>query len=377
MATSPPPRGIQPARSTSSGTPPPRGIQPGESLVPKKAGNAVASNQVQPSPTGAGARANVRPQLRKKREKILLLGDTTSGKSYAYMRKAKWELESAHAQGRSPKKFYVIDTDDTLPSFLNEGDEFEDLYYGNGGNVYPYPAHTWEEVRDTYATIRPMLEEGDWLIFDLASRIYDLAIGMVAKIKGMDVSDSTIQRAMDGKGFGAFDGATWNLVTNTFESVIKDALLNTQANVVCLQHITEIIDVAGREGKREQMLLFDAIGLKPQGAPRLAGLVDTIIMIWAIRQITRGEGGKRVNAKTVRTFALLKDRGKDLFLKMDYDRDAFDALTEARRAYNREQSNNIVDTSEADRIRRETTETLHPPDLTQNLDGTTDNTGAD
>jgi len=355
---------MQPQRP--AGSPPPRGIVPGQSIVPVKAGNAVASNTVMASPTGVSARTNIRPTLHPKREKILLLGDTVSGKSYAYMRLAAQEYQDAIDHGRKSKRFFVLDTDDTMPSFLNAGDEFDYLYCENGGNVYPYPAASWDELRDAYATIRAQAEPGDWIVFDLASRIYEMAQVLVARVKGIDLNDSTIQRAIDGKGFGGFDASAWTLVTTTFESIVKDAILNTRANILCLQHITEIIDVAGREGKREQMTLFDAIGLKPQGAPRLAGLVDTIVMVWAIRQVNRGERGVRTSAKTVRTLAVMKDRGRDLFIKAEYDRDVFIMLNELRREHIKGSSTNVVDPTETAKIKESVEAALNPPDLTAN-----------
>lgn len=357
------PQATQPTRPPGS-PPPPRGIQPGQSLIPPKAGNAVSSNQVQMSPTGPGARTNIRPVLNPKREKILLVGDTVSGKSYAYMRLAKSEFDNAQESSRQPKRFFILDTDDTMPSFLNDGDEFDYLYSGNGGNVYPYPSANWDELRDAYATIRAQAEPGDWIVFDLASRVYDMAMGLVAKIKGLDLSNVTLQRAMDGKGFGAFDASAWNLVTTTFESVIKDAMLMTRSNILCLQHITEIIDVPGREGKREQMLLFDSIGLKPKGAPTIAGMADTVMMLWAIRQINRGERNVRLNARTVRSLAVLKDRGRDMFLRADYDRDAFTMLNELRASTMRGSSTNVTDPTEATKLKADSDATMNPPDLT-------------
>jgi len=215
----------------------PRVVASGNAAV--AAGSAPAS-AVTVSSEALSASRTIRPRLRPIRERIQLCGDANSGKTYAYLRLARKKLEDARTNGREPEKFFVVDTDDTMPAFLNEGCEFSDLYYENGGNVYPYPAFSWDEAGATIGTICREAKEGDWVIVDVINRLYDQAQRRVAEQKGIVVTDAAFARGLNHSGFGAFGADEWNLVTLIFNATVGRLLQNGNVNVIFVQHTTEV-----------------------------------------------------------------------------------------------------------------------------------------
>jgi len=321
----------------------PRVVASGNAAV--AAGSAPAS-AVTVSSEALSASRTIRPRLRPIRERIQLCGDANSGKTYAYLRLARKKLEDARTNGREPEKFFVVDTDDTMPAFLNEGCEFSDLYYENGGNVYPYPAFSWDEAGATIGTICREAKEGDWVIVDVINRLYDQAQRRVAEQKGIVVTDAAFARGLNHSGFGAFGADEWNLVTLIFNATVGRLLQNGNVNVIFVQHTTEV-QPHTRE-RREIFALFDQLGLKPKGAPTIAGAVATVVFLWVIRPVELNERGKRVSAKTVRWFTVLKDRGKMTYASEVYDRDFYDNLQSIRRAGL--PTINVTDRTEAEKV---------------------------
>jgi hypothetical protein len=272
----------------------------------------------------------------------MIAGDSVSGKSYAVARKARAAFEYAQQTDTTPPKFFWHDTDDTLPTFLNPGDEFEDLLYSNGGNIYPYPAFNWDDAAAAYKAIHAQATGNDWIVIDVLNRLYDWAQLKVAQLYHIDIDDTFAQRALSKQGFGAFNADQWQLVVRIFESIINPAVFATHANLVVLSHLTEMSQTTQRPERRELMLLFDALGFKPRGAPKVPSMMDTVMILWAVRRVPRDENNRRIGSgETVRNITLLKDRGRDAREDLIYDRDAIDALFAFRKT--KHESHNVTD----------------------------------
>lgn len=313
---------------------------------------SVAESTVALSPHSPSI-AVIQPRLRPAREKIMIMGDTVSGKSYAYMRLARqkfeeWqELIKEYPDAPMPR-FFVLDTDDTMPTFLNEGDEFEDLYHKNGGNVFPYPATSWAESRQAYASITRAMKpnSNDWLVIDVGNRLYTQAQDVVAHQFGIDVTDATIERLKNRQGFGAFNTDQWQMITRAFNSIVEHAIMELPCNVIYVSHITEVQDIRQRPEKRETLLVFDELGFKPANAPRVPGMMNTVVVLWAVRRIIRDEdkvSKPKIGAETIRHVTMVKDRGKDAFGDFIYDRDLFKQLPIIRRTLRERGSTNVTD----------------------------------
>lgn len=294
----------------------------------------------------------IKPSIRPKTERILLLGDTVSGKTYAWLRKARAVFEQAIAEGIDPPRFWAMDTQNSLSAFLNEGDEFDYLYYENGGNIYPFECVNFLQTRASFAYIKKNARPGDWIVLDLINHFYQQCQEFIAGVQNKNLDDETLRRMISNRGFGAFDPDEWQMVRRAFEGILNTANYNMGCNFVGVQHITQIVDVAGRN-RKELLSVFDEVGYKPDGAPRVPGIVDTILMLWTERQIPRGDSGKRSGeAKTVRWFLTLKDRGRSTMVKKIYDRDAFDTLDAVRatKVLQDRSAVNVLDPKEAEEL---------------------------
>lgn len=259
----------------------------------------------------------------------MLGGDTVSGKTYAWFRRAKAEYDRC-IRDNVPKdqwpKFFVLDTDDTCPKFMADGDEFDYLYYENGGNIYPYPAFSWEECAASAMKIHQTAKKGDFIVCDVINRVYEYACEAIAAHEGIDITNVLMRK----KGFGAFNPDQWLKVRNLFDSIVNLWIYHNQANLILVTHIKEMLDVKDRE-RQELLLTFDVIGFKPEGAPKLPAKMDTIVFLWASHKIPRDDGGRRQGkAYSVRYLTVLKDRGIVGFQQIIYDMDFHLGLAEVR-----------------------------------------------
>lgn len=311
----------------------------------------AARTQTGISPNTAGR--VVRPSLGIPRERIMLLGDTVSGKTYAELKLAERKRAEAITTDKPIPKFYIIDTDDALSTMLGPDCEFEHLYFENGGNVYPYTAFTYDEIRDALGSIikNEKPQRHDWVCVDVINRVYERAQDLVAQVRGKNLDDQAFQRMREGKGFGAFEPNDWNLVNRAYFTFQNTLAFQMQANILLCCHIKPIIDVEGWE-RRENLALFDAIGMRPEGSARTVGTMDTAIAIWA-KRIIRREGSRRTGtASTVRYMWVAKDRGRGITSdRMTFDTDMWETFYEFRA--NRPKSTNITNPAEIESFERE------------------------
>lgn len=302
--------------------------RPQRATTAEQMGSARTQTGISPSTAGR----IVRPSIGVPRERIMLLGDTVSGKTYAELKLAERKMNEAIAEEKPVPKFYVIDTDDALSTMLGPGCEFEHLYFDNGGNVYPYTCFSYDEIREALGSIikneKPLRH--DWVCIDVINRVYERAQDLVASVRNKNLDDAAFQRMREGKGFGAFEPNDWNLVNRAYNTIQNTLAFQMQANILLCCHIKPIIDVEGWE-RRENLALFDAIGMRPEGSSRAVGTMDTAIAIWA-KRIIRREGNRRVGqAQTVRYMWVAKDRGRGIVSdRMTFDTDMWETFYDYR-----------------------------------------------
>lgn len=308
----------------------PRGVPATQAEA--RSGNGAAA----PTNVSVGTARPRTSQLRDARERIQIIGDSNAGKSYAYMRKAMHD----HAQ-KSTARWFVIDTDDTMPPMLQEGGEFEGLFEGDGGNVYVYPCDSWGDIVGSLHTIMRTAHKGDWIVFDVVNQAYDLCVAVVAASYGLDVQAETFRRIQSREGFGAFPAEIWQAVSVLFDGAIRQVTASP-ANVIFVQHLTDYVE---QRSTREVTLMFDQIGVKPQGAKKISKISNTVVFLWTVRKILKDNNKKRIGSEIVRKLTIVKDRGKLTFADVPYDKDFFDKLAEVRASGIA--SKNITDPDEA------------------------------
>ena len=323
---------------------------------------------------GAGM---IRPGLNAPREKILLAGDTNSGKSFAYVQEAeRCFIKEADLEPEKRTKFYMIDTDDTAPKYFAEGRSYAHLYFENGGNVYPFYVDSWPTFARAANYITREAKRGDWIIVDLASSAYAMAQEFIANLKGLNLDDEVVKRmsawspGARKQGFGAFDGDTWGLVSRTYEASMRPLVNNSRgAHFVGLAHVTDMQTEAKRE-TREPILLFDQLGMKPSGVGKLTKLVDTAIVLWSARPMN--EDGKSSSPVIVRNMTLVKDRDEACHYTRPFT-DCFVDLKVFRRTITK--TANIVDPVAAEQINEAARNAFQaPPAESEPDESTTDPT---
>ncbi len=303
------------------------------------------SNSIDIQTLGAGT---IRPGLNSPKERVLLAGDTNSGKSYAYM-----QVAQRHFEQGLPTKFWILDTDDTAPTFLAEGYEFEHLYFENGGNCYPFYSGDWPTLVKAANHVVRESSRDDWVILDLASSAYALAQYYIADLKGLNLNDEVARRlglSTSGKklGFGAFDSDTWALVTRTYEATMRPLVNSPKLNFIGLAHVTDMMTKAGRE-TREPILLFDQLGMKPTGVGKLVKMVNTAIVLWSVRPMDQD----RNSSPTISRFmTVVKDRSEACHYTQHFT-NCFEDLKTYRRTVAK--TANVTDSTQANQM----LETVH------------------
>ena len=332
----------------------------------------------------------VQPRLRKRREKILLCGDVYVGKSYAYMRLAQLEFEresnwdersgagsakddtgsgdpdsartgvqldrvadppsegaasdagstdSGTSAAYTGPKFWVLDCDDTCPTFLEDGAEFAHLYYQNGGNVYPYPAGDWMEAITGFHAICKKESVGDWIILDPGNRLYEFAQDHYAELHHFDKDQREYERHEDGKGFGAFEGVEWNAIKRMLWSILRRAAFQAKSHLIITAHIDDITEYYA---KRAQKTLYSQIGLAPKGPKEISGMMNSIVFLWAARVKDADNKG----ASTIRKMTIVKDRGGPVYKTLVYDKDFYPSLLKQRLKAAKDLDRNVTDPKE-------------------------------
>lgn len=299
---------------------------------------------------------------------MLLGGDTVAGKSYAWLRRCKQDYDRTVNTGQRMPVWFVLDTDDSMPSALGEGEEFEQLYYEVGGPIKPYPAFNWDDSAAAVGTILKEAQRGDWIVVDLVNRLYDQAQGKIAKLRGKSLVNEKVDRSLRKQGFGAFNSDDWGMVTQIFDNVIDQLMYQTEANLIFVSHITDVVNAKNRAEKREVMVLFDQLGMKTRGAPKLPGMVDTIVVLWAVKKFIKDDRGKVLDAKIVRYATTLKDRGREAYSEDIFGQDFFDVFYESRRRRNNP-TTTVLDPDEAAALTQEARETIaaREADFTEDL----------
>lgn len=307
----------------------------------------------------------VQPSLRRPRERILVGGDTVTGKTYAYLRMALNSLRKSKEQGTYPSKFFVLDTDDKLSKYMptvydlweaghdlrdpqiqkdlwdlvdSGANDFSVLYCGVGGNLYPYPSLTWNESSAATASILASCTREDWVVIDVVNRIYEQAQNLWAAAKQHStVEDRLIQARLENPksqeaSFGGFDPGDWNTIQRIHNTIINPLYLGSQANLLFLSHIRAVNE---HQETREGLLLFDAIGMEPNCANALKSLMDTIVILWSRYRIPRDERKRRVGSAYVERFMTIpKDHGRAYMTTHRFGEDFWEDFQAARRVRN-------------------------------------------
>ena len=279
-----------------------------------------------PSTIQPRAYTAAKPGLRPIREKILLAGESLSGKSWAWVQIAQEMFEQDKSRPAAQKRrLFLIDTDDASQKFLTPGEDFAHLYFEAGGPVYPVYAGTFaESAAAVHYVLQQAKRPSDWVVIDVANRWNDQAQEFVAASQNKDLETLWWERAASNQGFGAFNPNQWNSAKRAHDALVMPLIYQCPANVLFLTHISQYVTFREKTPIRS---IFDWIGAKPEARDSISKLVDTILFVWG-QPVTINE--KEGTSFIRRQIAVAKDRGQPYAIITDYDKNFYQKLRDVR-----------------------------------------------
>lgn len=199
------------------------------------------------------------------RERILSYGQPGSGKSYAH-------LKTAEAYPGS--KFYIIDTDDSIPRMLNG--EFSHL-----SNVEVYPAQDWPGCCKALDDIKPKVTSKDWLAVDMLCSTWDFVQSyFVEEIFSEDIASYFLQVRKGLKegasSLNALKGwVDWAVINKLYQSWVNDITYRLPCHIFFACKATTVRS----EDELAIRDLYSTFGARPEGEKRNTYRVHSVFLL--------------------------------------------------------------------------------------------------
>jgi len=233
------------------------------------------------------------------REKILLVGDSNTSKTFSLISLAILMPD---------KKVIIFDPDDGTGKVLGElGLELTDL---PNLRIVPVRAN-WKELIDTYESVKAELCPDDWLCLDMLGRFWDLAqLYYSEEVFGKDPIDHilTLKRQAQQVNFGGFDGLQdWSLIKRLHnEKLMDDAVLWSEFNVMATTSVGNYLPVEKVPKTGLKSIYASEFGIKPEGEKHNIYRYDTQAMLYRKKEGTYH-------------FRLVRDRGRTVNIQEEFD----------------------------------------------------------
>lgn len=237
------------------------------------------------------------------RERILSAGPPGSGKSYQWLKLAKW-LKKTGAN------FRVLDTDDAIARMIEE--EFPELHPEEGGNVYIYPIYDWPEYMEKQRTVLKESEEGDWVIIDMADNAWKTVQSyFVEQVFNVDIADYFLEarKALAAKGDKTSKGREaknlqvlrgwldWPVINKIYDSFMLPLVYRNRAHL----YMTAKVNTISSDDDSTVRDIYGPFGVRPAGQKDLAHQVHTEFLF---------QLGDEIESWEIST---IKDRGRKYF----------------------------------------------------------------
>lgn len=225
---------------------------------------------------------------RELREKIMLIGASGTGKTYAHL---------CIARSLPDVDFYVIDTDDSLGRSLQEFDGLS--------NVHSRLVYGWEELTEATDWVKEEAGPDDWIVIDRVDMPWEWVRDYYAReVYGQDPADYIMKRRqqMDADrpmSVGEFGQGDWVTIKRLHnDSWLRPLIYQVDAHLLTTTRPKPIYD----EVDQETDMLFSSLGVLPGGEKRLPHYFHTIMLL------QRTRAGREWRVTTV------KDRGREEFI---------------------------------------------------------------
>ena len=237
------------------------------------------------------------------REKILLFGDTSTGKSFTI-------LKIAERIQKDGGKLYVIDTDDGLEKSLHY--EFPHL-----DNVENHLATNFDEIIEDFEDIKKKVTKKDWVAFEMLAAFWTCAQDDYAgKVYGENMEELYQEQrrrlVLAGKTGAPATGVNpmldWPAIKKKHNRLLDYLTKRMKCNVIATTNRKKLMDFnkGGQEMEDEETMdTFGDIGFKPDGEKNNQFRFDTILYL----------SKSRVNGKETFYVESPKNRGMKAFGK--------------------------------------------------------------
>jgi hypothetical protein len=203
-----------------------------------------------------------------KRERILAVGGPGSGKTYNWMRLAKY-FKEAH--------FFVIDSEIGAEGSLEEFPEIE--------NVEVHEVINWKDYRKAQKDIKERAEKGDWIVIDMidkawktvqkyyVSEIFDQEMGeyFLAARKKVKKDAKSLFTGADAALGGWKD---WPVINRLYEDFMNYMIYESPAHL----YMASKAEPVSKDDPKLIRELFGPCGVKPAGQKDLAYQPDSVLL---------------------------------------------------------------------------------------------------
>jgi len=233
------------------------------------------------------------------REKILLIGDSNTSKTFSLI---------SLAIQYPDRKVAIFDPDDGTNKVLGElGLSEADL-----PNLTIFPVRVdYEELQTNYQQAKGELSTGDWLCFDMLGRFWDLCQQYYSlRVFGEDPIEHllNLRRQAGQVNFGGFDGLQdWTLIKRLHnEKLMDDAVLYSEFNVMATTSVGTYLPIEKVPKTGIKGLYASEFGIKPEGEKHNIFRFDTQAVMYR-----RPEGTYH--------FRLVRDRGRTVNIQKEFN----------------------------------------------------------